>query len=59
MLELQTKKHALEARLSTQTPPLSPQEIGELGLKLQAIEEELSADEESWLIISEQIEAAS
>jgi len=59
MLELQTKKHALEARLSTQTPPLSPQEIGEIGVELQKIEEELSAHEENWLVISEQIEAES
>ena len=57
MLELQTRKHALEARLSSQTPPLSPQEIGELGMQLQKIEAELAAHEESWLLVSEQIEA--
>ena len=57
MLELQTKKHALEARLSSQTPPLSPQEIGELGVELQRIDEDLAAHEENWLLVSEQIEA--
>jgi ATP-binding cassette subfamily F protein 3 len=55
ILDLQTKKHALEARLST---PLPPQEIGELGRQLQKIDEELAAHEENWLQISEQIEAA-
>jgi ATP-binding cassette subfamily F protein 3 len=55
MLDLQAKKHALEARLST---PLPPQEIGELGLKLQKIDDELAGHEEKWLNISEQIEAA-
>jgi ATP-binding cassette, subfamily F, member 3 len=55
MLDLQAKKHALEARLST---PLPPQEIGELGLKLQKIDDELAIHEEKWLTISEQIEAA-
>ena len=57
MLELQTKKHALEARLSSQTAPLSPQEIGELGVELQRIDEDLAAHEENWLLVSEQIEA--
>jgi ATP-binding cassette subfamily F protein 3 len=56
MLDLQTKKHALEARLST---PLPPQEIGELGGQLKKIDDELAAHEEKWLAISEQIEAAS
>jgi ATP-binding cassette subfamily F protein 3 len=55
MLDLQGKKHTLEARLST---PLPPQEIGELGLKLQKIDDELAVHEEKWLTISEQIEAA-
>jgi ATP-binding cassette subfamily F protein 3 len=55
MLELQTKKHALEARLSA---PLPPQEIGEIGLELQKIDEELAGLEEKWLLISEAIEAA-
>ena len=54
MLELQTRKHALEARLST---PLPPQEIGDLGLELKAIDEELAGHEEKWLEISEEIEA--
>jgi ATP-binding cassette subfamily F protein 3 len=59
MLDLQTKKHALEARLST---PLPAQEIGEiskLGGQLKKIDDELAAHEEKWLAISEQIEAAS
>jgi ATP-binding cassette subfamily F protein 3 len=55
LLDLQAQKHALEARLSTTLPP---QEIGELALKLQKIEDELAGHEEKWLIISEQIEAA-
>jgi ATP-binding cassette subfamily F protein 3 len=55
ILDLQAKKHAIEARLAT---PLPPQEIGELGLQLQKIDEELSAHEDHWLQLSEQIEAA-
>ncbi len=54
MLELQTRKHALEARLSS---PLPAQEIGELGLELGKIDEDLANHEEKWLAISEQIEA--
>ncbi|MBP6097000.1 MAG: ATP-binding cassette domain-containing protein [Methyloversatilis sp.] len=53
ILDLQTKKHALVARLAT---PLPPQEIGELGAKLQTLEEELDTCEERWLVVSEQIE---
>ncbi len=56
MLDLQTRKHALEARLST---PLPAQEIGQLGLDLQKIDQELAGHEENWLSISEQIEAES
>ncbi len=59
MFELQTQKHELEARLSAQTPPLAPQEIGELGLKLQAVNDTLADCEDQWLVISEQIEAES
>ncbi|HEY9192368.1 MAG TPA: ATP-binding cassette domain-containing protein, partial [Methyloversatilis sp.] len=55
ILDQQTKKHALEARLST---PLPPQEIGELGSQLQKLQESLDANEERWLELSEQIEAA-
>ncbi len=55
ILDLQTRKHALEARLAT---PLPPQEIGELGVNLQNLGEELDAQEERWLAVSEQIEAA-
>ena len=54
MFDLQTKKHGLEARLST---PLPAQEIGTLGLELKKIDEELASHEEKWLTISEQIEA--
>jgi ATP-binding cassette subfamily F protein 3 len=53
MLELQTRKHALEARLSK---PLPTQEIGELGSELKAVDEELANHEEKWLAISEEIE---
>ncbi|MFZ2854682.1 MAG: ABC transporter C-terminal domain-containing protein, partial [Rhodocyclaceae bacterium] len=56
MLDLQTKKHALEARLSA---PLPPKEIGELGGELQKIDDELAGHEEKWLALSEKIEAAS
>ena len=55
MFDLQTRKHGLEARLST---PLPAQEIGTLGLDLKKIDEELANHEEKWLAISEQIEAA-
>ena len=55
ILDLQTKKHALVARLAT---PLPPQEIGELGAKLQTLDEELDTHEERWLVVSEQIEGA-
>ena len=55
MLDLQTRKHALEARLSS---PLPAPEIGEIGLELQKIDEELAGHEETWLLISEEIESA-
>ncbi|MBS1197747.1 MAG: transporter family protein [Proteobacteria bacterium] len=55
MLDLQTKKHGLEARLST---PLQHQEISEIGTLLKKIDEELASHEEQWLTVSEQIEAA-
>ena len=54
MLDLQTRKHALEARLSS---PLPAPEIGEIGLELQKIDEELAGHEETWLLISEEIES--
>ena len=54
MLDLQTRKHALESRLSQ---PLPAQEIGEIGRELQTIDVELAAHEEKWLTLSEQIEA--
>ena len=54
MLDRQTRKHALEARLST---PLPAAEIIELGVELQTIDAELAVCEEQWLEISERIEA--
>jgi ATP-binding cassette subfamily F protein 3 len=54
MLELQTRKHGLEARLCA---PLPAHEIGDLGRELQAIDDELAGHEENWLSISERIEA--
>ncbi|AWI78313.1 ABC transporter [Parazoarcus communis] len=56
ILELQTKKHALEARLAA---PLPPQEIGEIGIEVQKLTEELDAQEEIWLDLSTRIEEAS
>jgi len=55
ILELQTKKHALTAKLATALPP---KEIGEVGSELQKVDEELDAQEMRWLEVSEQIEAA-
>ena len=55
ILDLQAKKHGIESRLAT---PLPPQEIGELGRQLQVLTEQLDTQEERWLEISEQIEAA-
>jgi ATP-binding cassette subfamily F protein 3 len=54
MLDLQTRKHAIEARLST---PLPPKELAELGSALKKIDDELARHEETWLTLSEQIEA--
>ena len=54
MLERQTRKHAIEARLST---PLAAPEIADLGRELKQIDEQLAADEEQWLLLAEQIEA--
>jgi ATP-binding cassette subfamily F protein 3 len=54
MLDLQTRKHAIEARLST---PLPPKELAELGSELKKIDTELASHEETWLTLSEQIEA--
>ncbi|TVT57051.1 MAG: ATP-binding cassette domain-containing protein [Azoarcus sp. PHD] len=55
ILELQTQKHALEARLAA---PLPPQEIGEIGIQVQKLTEELDAQEEAWLDLSSRIEEA-
>ncbi len=54
MLDRQTRKHSIEARLST---PLPAQDIGELSRELKKIDEELATCEEKWLAIAEQIEA--
>ncbi|TVO65922.1 ABC-F family ATP-binding cassette domain-containing protein [Denitromonas ohlonensis] len=56
ILDLQTKKHGLEARLAS---PLSAQQIGEIGVEVQKLTDELAAHEDRWLEMSEQIEAAS
>ncbi len=53
MAELGRRKSDLEKKLSE---PLAPQEIGALGLELQAVTDALAAAEESWLALSEQIE---
>ena len=55
MLELQTAKDAFEAQLASLA---SPQEIGEIGLRMQALDEELARQEERWLALSEEIDAA-
>ena len=55
LAELETRRADLEARLGGE---LSPQEIGELGLELQAVNDALAECEETWLALSERIEAA-
>ncbi len=55
ILELQAQKHVLEARLAA---PLPPQEIGEIGIQVQKLTEELDAQEETWLDLSTRIEDA-
>ncbi|MEI7431823.1 MAG: ATP-binding cassette domain-containing protein [Betaproteobacteria bacterium] len=54
MLDLQTRKHGIESRLST---PLPATELADLGRELKKIDEELERHEETWLTLSEQIEA--
>ena len=54
ILDLQAKKHGLEAHLATPQPV---QKITELGVELQKVEAELEALEERWLLVSEAIEA--
>jgi len=56
MAELEARRADLEERLSA---PLSPQEIGALGLELQTVNEALAECEENWLLLSDQIEAIS
>ncbi|KON79539.1 ATP-binding cassette domain-containing protein [Azoarcus sp. PA01] len=56
ILEAQARKHAIEARLAS-APPV--QQLAELGAELQQIDETLNAQEDSWLRLSEEIEAAS
>ena len=55
LLDLQKEQHALEAQLST---PLSAQELADSGRRLNQITMELSALEEQWLALSEQIDLA-
>ncbi len=55
ILDLQGRKHALEAQLSGTLPV---PEIARLGVELQQVDEALAAQEEQWLAVSEQIEAA-
>ena len=55
ILDLQTEKHGLEARLASQ---LSTQQIGEIGVQVQSLTDKLAAHEDRWLELSEQIEAA-
>ncbi|MBT0961522.1 ABC-F family ATP-binding cassette domain-containing protein [Denitromonas iodatirespirans] len=55
ILDLQTQKHTLESRLAT---PLPPAQIGEIGRQVQALADELAAHEERWLVLSEEIDAA-
>ncbi len=54
ILDLQTKKHGLEAQLATTQPV---QKIADLGRDLQKVTGELEALEERWLVLSEAIEA--
>jgi len=54
MAELEARKADLEEKLSE---TLTPQEIGELGVELQAVTDALGENEEKWLALSEQIEA--
>ncbi|AKU11446.1 ABC transporter related protein [Azoarcus sp. CIB] len=56
ILEVQARKHATEARLAGSP---SVQLLAELGKELQQIDETLNAHEDSWLQLSEEIEAAS
>ncbi|BAL24670.1 ATP-binding cassette domain-containing protein [Azoarcus sp. KH32C] len=55
ILEVQARKHAAEARLASSP---SVQQLAELGKELQQIDETLNAHEDSWLQLSEEIEAA-
>jgi ATP-binding cassette subfamily F protein 3 len=55
ILEVQTRKHAAEAQLAGSP---SAQQIAELGRELHRLEEALNAHEENWLLLSEEIEAA-
>ena len=55
ILDVQTRKHATEAQLAGSP---SAQQLVDLGNELQRMEETLNAHEESWLRLSEEIEAA-
>jgi ATP-binding cassette subfamily F protein 3 len=54
LAELETRRRAIEKRFDE---PLSPREIGELGIELQAVNDALAEHEEEWLRLSERIEA--
>jgi ATP-binding cassette subfamily F protein 3 len=51
---LETQRRTIEQHFDE---PLSPQEIGEFGLELQAVNDALAENEEEWLRLSERIEA--
>ena len=55
LLELQTEQHSLEARLAA---ALAAQELASVGRRLNQIAAELSALEDRWLTLSEQIDTA-
>jgi ATP-binding cassette subfamily F protein 3 len=50
---LEARRRAIEKRFDE---PLSPKEIGALGLELQAVNDALADNEEEWLRLSERIE---
>ncbi|MBK7675165.1 ATP-binding cassette domain-containing protein [Accumulibacter sp.] len=54
LLELQAEQHSLEARLAT---TIAAQELASVGRRLNQIAAELSALEDRWLTLSEQMDA--
>ncbi|WP_398310063.1 ABC-F family ATP-binding cassette domain-containing protein [Zoogloea sp.] len=55
ILDVQTRKHALEAQLSGHP---AADKIAELGRELAQVDASLNTHEEQWLLLSEEIEAA-